>query len=132
MKFIYEVPIVSKLPRSIQIHENSSDNIYQAILIRLLSGTLNLYNDDLNKKNIKQRVNYFMFTYNKNNRASVKVLREINAGLVSDEIINHYLIHSKNKEFFKELVNELSCFIYFKETSSHTTALISGVFIPFI
>jgi len=123
MKFIYIDPINRNLPTRIKIDDNRDTN-YEAILIRLLSGTLDLYNVDLNNKKIKQRINYFLYTFEKNRMVSPGILERINPEFINDEIINNYLLRSRNKDFFKELVNELSCAIYFKHMNSHTTAFI--------
>lgn len=124
MQFNYLEPISSYLPDKIKIdHINPDNNIYEAILIRLFSGTVDFNNLDLNPKKIKQRINYFIFTYQKNTRASAKVLQNINSVFITDDI-NNYLLYSKNKEFFKELVHELASSLYFKEMQSYTTAFI--------
>lgn len=124
MTFQYFEPISSNLPTKMKIDElDSSNNIDEAILIRLLSGTIDFNNLELNTKKIKQRVNYFKFTYQDNSRASSRILSDINNAF-TDDSINSYFLYSKNKDFFKELVHDLASSIYFKEMKSYTTAFI--------
>lgn len=125
MTFHYFEPITSRLPLKIKIDElDLRNNIDEAILIRLLSGTIDFNNFELNTKRIKQRVNYFKFTYvNNHSRVSARVLSDINSAFTNDSI-NNYFLYSQNKVFFKELVHDLAASIYFKEMKSYTTAFI--------
>lgn len=123
MKFIYRDPISIELPTSIKVNNNSND-IDEVIFIRLLSGTIDFTNLDLNLKQIKQRINYFKFTFDRNLRATPGVLTDINQALTNNSIINNYFRSSSNRTFFNELKHELSCFFYYQNNKFYTTAFI--------
>lgn len=123
MEFSFYETINKPLPLSIRINSNQANNINEAIFIRLLSGTINFQNNSLNSQNILQRTNYFLFTYRKNKKVSIKILKDINPLLVSNQIDKYFQL-SKNKNFFNELKLELACFFYFKSQESHTTAFL--------
>lgn len=61
------------LPKSLQVSANSL--YYKALLVRLLTGTMNIH-CELTNKTISQRNNYSLLSFQKNKRISPKIIKQ--------------------------------------------------------
>jgi hypothetical protein len=115
---------IKVLPTELTVKSTAFDEV---ILLRLLTGTLNLKNT-VSGMEIEQRTNYTTYDFKKNSRISSKTILSVfhPEELVEKKIAEYYRECFKygNRGLFKNLLLELSNFFYQKEKESHATAFL--------
>lgn len=99
----------------------------EVLLLRLLSGTLDLKNNTTGIL-INQRNNYTSFDFKANSRISATVILNVFSvdGISDTKVFNYYKECFKfgNRNLFKNLLLELSNFFYQTHKKSHATAFL--------
>lgn len=99
----------------------------EVLLLRLLSGTLDLKNNTTGLL-INQRNNYTYFDFKRNSRISASVILDVFAAdkISSSKVFNYYKECFKfgNRSLFKNLLLELSNYFYQTRKKSHATAFL--------
>lgn len=99
----------------------------EVLLLRLLSGTLDLKNNTTGLL-INQRNNYTLFDFKQNSRISATVVLDVfNVDRISDtKVFNYYKECFKfgNRNLFKNLLLELSNYFYQTQKKSHAIAFL--------
>jgi len=123
-------PVDALPPKSAHLLPGTLKNInpsanYQAILVRLLTGTIDFYCASTNET-INQRNNYSLIFYQRNGRLSRNVLIQAFADFATLKDVDRHLAsgYTHNNKFYREILFEFYNFFYQKSFGNNTTAFL--------
>lgn len=124
---------LARMPKEIDANLNLFDDNPEALLLRLISGTVNIEHN-ISNTIIFPRKNYtdldFTVNQNVNSNTLLKIFNNgsnTNNQAISKEFFSKYYRKCTtygNREFFQNLVSEISNFLYFQSIGSNTTAFL--------
>ncbi len=109
-----------------QVLKVKEESYYEAIIIRLLSGTINII-DKKDNNCIKARTNYLMLgtVENQDDLLTIDLINRCILPDIDEASINCYILYNKsNNDFFRRLLTEMTHFIVCQSKERFTEAFV--------